>query len=114
LAEPTESPDAPTGGRAGRLGRPSASPKLYRVGDLVTYCGLSRQTVHNYTVIGLLQEVRWTPGGHRLYDKSAFERLDEIARMKASGKSLQEIRERFARLDEEQRQGRAPEGRSPR
>ena len=74
-------------------------PKLYRIGELVAYCGLSRQTVHNYTTMGLLREVRWSRGGHRLYDESAFERLDEIGRMKARGMRLEAIREHFARID---------------
>ena len=36
---------------------------------------------------------RWTAGGHRLYDESVFDRLDSIARLKAEGKSLKEMRE---------------------
>lgn len=84
----------PAGGR--RRPRP---PKLYRIGELVDYSGLSRQSVHNYTTMGLLRAARWTDGGHRLYDESAFERLDEIAQMKRLGRSLQEIREHFEEID---------------
>jgi DNA-binding transcriptional MerR regulator len=76
-------------------------PKLYRIGEIVDYSGLSRQTVHNYTIMGLLHEARWTEGGHRLYDESVFARLDVVAELKASGKSLVEIRERCAALDKE-------------
>ena len=72
-------------------------PKLYRIGEVVEYSGMSRQTVHNYTTMGLLPESSWTKGGHRLYDESVFERLDRIAEMKAQGKALEEIREYFAR-----------------
>ena len=79
--------------------RRSPPPKLYRIGEVVEYSRLSRQTVHNYTVMGLLCECRWTAGGHRLYDESVFERLDQIAELKARRKSLQDIREYFARLD---------------
>ena len=61
---------------------------------------MSRQTIHNYTTMGLLCESRWTPGGHRLYDESVFERLDQIAQMKAQRKSLAFMREHFAGLDE--------------
>jgi len=60
---------------------------------------MSRQTVHNYTTMGLLREARWTDGGHRLYEEWVFERLDQIAEMKAQRKSLRDIREHFARLD---------------
>ncbi len=72
-------------------------PKLYRIGEVVEYSDKSRQTVHNYTTMGLLPESEWTKGGHRLYDESVFERLDQIAEMKVQGKSLEEIRNYFAR-----------------
>ena len=60
---------------------------------------MSRQTIHNYTTMGLLRESRWTDGGHRLYDESVFARLDEIAELKRQRMSLQDIREHFARID---------------
>jgi DNA-binding transcriptional MerR regulator len=74
-------------------------PKLYRIGEVINYAGVSRQTIHNYTTMGLLQESCWSPGGHRLYDESVFHRLEVIAEMKAANKSLRDIREHFARLD---------------
>jgi hypothetical protein len=74
-------------------------PKLYRIGEVVDYSGVSRQTIHNYATMGLIRESRWTGGGHRLFDESVFERLDCIAEMKAANKSLQEIRDHFTRLD---------------
>ena len=76
-----------------------APPKFYRIGEVVEYSGVSRQTIHNYTTMGLLHECRWTPGGHRLYDESVFLRLEEIAAMKARNKTLRTIREYFARVD---------------
>ena len=65
--------------------------KLYRIGDLVRYTPFSRQTIHNYTTMGLIREAEWTQGGHRLYDESVFERLGRIMEMKKT-KSLFEIR----------------------
>jgi DNA-binding transcriptional MerR regulator len=79
-------------------GRP-IPPKLYRIGEVVEYAGVSRQTIHNYTAMGLLRESRWTRGGHRLYDESVFERLNLIARMRAMERSLGEIREHLASLE---------------
>jgi hypothetical protein len=70
-------------------------PKLYRIGEVVAYSGMSRQTIHNYTIMGLLHETQWTDGGHRLYDENVFGRLDKIAELKASEKTMQEIREYF-------------------
>ena len=66
--------------------------KLYRIGELVNYTPFSRQTIHNYTIMGLIRESKWTDGGHRLYDESVFERLSEIIRLRKT-KTLSEIRE---------------------
>ena len=74
-------------------------PKLYRIGEVIEYSGLSRQTVHNYTTMGLLVEARRTDGGHRLYDESVFERLNGVIALKAQHKSLAYIREHYAKLD---------------
>jgi len=84
---------------AGRSPRRPIPPKFYRIGDLVDYSGVSRQTIHNYTTMGLLRESRWTPGGHRLYSESVFERLDRIAQFKAARKTMAYIRSFFAGLD---------------
>ena len=66
--------------------------KLYRIGELVTYTPFSRQTIHNYTIMGLIREAKWTEGGHRLYDESVFERLSRIIQLKRT-KTLSEIRQ---------------------
>lgn len=66
--------------------------KLYRIGELVDYTPFSRQTIHNYTIMGLIQEAKWTEGGHRLYDESVFARLSEIMQLRKT-KTLSEIRE---------------------
>lgn len=69
-----------------------APAKLYRIGELVNYTPFSRQTIHNYTIMGLIHEATWTEGGHRLYDESVFERLSEILRLRKT-KTLSQIRE---------------------
>jgi DNA-binding transcriptional MerR regulator len=65
--------------------------KLYRIGEVVSYTPFSRQTIHNYTIMGLIREAQWTEGGHRLYDESVFEKLSKIIQLKKS-KTLTEIR----------------------
>ncbi len=65
--------------------------KLYRIGELVRYTPFSRQTIHNYTIMGLIREAQWTEGGHRLYDESVFERLSKIIDLRKT-KTLSEIR----------------------
>jgi len=72
--------------------------KRYRIGEVSRFSGLSRQTVHNYTIMGLITEHEWTEGGHRLYDESVFQALARIEQLKLT-MSLREIR---TLLDREQ------------
>ncbi len=73
--------------------------KLYRIGDIMRYTGLSRQTLHNYTVLGLIREEERTQGGHRLYPESVFERLSRIHELRRTN-TLREIREMLERESE--------------
>ncbi len=82
--------------------------KRYRVGELVRYSPFSRQTIHNYTIMGLIREAEWTEGGHRLYDESVFARLSRIIELRKT-KSLTEIR-RILREEEETAQPIPPSG----
>ncbi len=66
--------------------------KLYRIGELVRYTPFSRQTIHNYTIMGLIREAQWTDGGHRLYDESVFGKLSKIIELRET-KTLSEIRQ---------------------
>jgi DNA-binding transcriptional MerR regulator len=72
--------------------------KLYRVGEVMRYSGLSRQTIHNYTVLGLITETERTPAGHRLYDHKVFTVLKKIERLKKNH-TLKEIREILSHED---------------
>ncbi len=65
--------------------------KLYKIGEVMRYSGLSRQTVHNHTVMGLIREAERTPSGHRLYDENVFERLRRIRALQEF-MTLQEIK----------------------
>lgn len=56
------------------------------------YSGLSRQTVHNYTLAGLIQEARRTASGHRLYEESVFDRLEEIKTLQTKNYTLMQIK----------------------
>ena len=56
------------------------------------YSGLSRQTIHNYTLAGLIQEARRTPSGHRLYDENAFDRLEQIKVLQSKNYTLFQIK----------------------
>ena len=65
--------------------------KLFRIGEVMRYSGLSRQTLHNYTVLGLIEEAERTEAGHRLYAEDVFGRLARIQELKKT-KTLREIR----------------------
>ena len=72
--------------------------KLFKIGEVMRYSGLSRQTIHNYTMLGLITEEERTESGHRLYGEEVFERLAEIETLK-SKKTLKEIRQLFLDRD---------------
>ena len=76
-------------------------PKLYRMAEIVAYSGVSRQTIHNYTTMGLITESQRTRGGQRLYGEEVFERLRRITELKGR-MTLREIRKL---LEEEDRKG---------
>lgn len=66
--------------------------KLFKIGEVMQYTGLSRQTIHNYTLAGLIQEARRTPSGHRLYDESVFDRLEQIKILQSKNYTLLQIK----------------------
>ena len=66
--------------------------KLYKIGEVIEYTGLSRQTIHNYTVAGLIHEARRTVSGHRLYDEAGFDRLENIKVLQSKNYTLQQIK----------------------
>jgi len=66
--------------------------KLYKIGEVMQYTGLSRQTIHNYTLAGLIQEARRTISGHRLYDETVFDRLEQIKVLQSKNYTLMQIK----------------------
>jgi DNA-binding transcriptional MerR regulator len=72
--------------------------KLFRIGELVRYTPFSRQTIHNYTIMGLIQESEWSQGGHRLYDETVFARLSKIVELRKT-MTLTQIRRMLSQED---------------
>ena len=66
--------------------------KLFKIGEVMRYTGLSRQTIHNYTMMGLITEDERTESGHRLYGENVFEILERVQSLKNT-KTLKEIRQ---------------------
>ncbi len=56
------------------------------------YTGLSRQTIHNYTLAGLISEARRTVSGHRLYDETVFDRIANIKTLQEKNYTLLQIK----------------------
>lgn len=81
-----------------------APPKLYKVGEIMRHTGLSRQTIHNYTMLGLIKPAERTESGHRLYDEAVFDRLRRIDLLKIH-RTLEEVREV---LDAEDKAAQSP------
>ena len=70
--------------------------KLYKIGEVMQYSGLSRQTLHNYTMMGLIREAERTESGHRLYPEEVFECLRKIEMLKRH-RTLREVKETLER-----------------
>ena len=66
--------------------------KLYKIGEVMQYSGLSRQTIHNYTLANLISEARRTPSGHRLYDENVFDRLEKVKVLQSKNYTLLQIK----------------------
>jgi hypothetical protein len=69
--------------------------KLFKIGELMEHRGFSRQTLHSYTMLGLIRVARRTPSGHRLYDEDVFEVLERIKDLKKNH-TLEEIQKMLA------------------
>ena len=64
----------------------------FKIGEVIERSGLSRQVIHNYTQLELINEAKRTPSGHRLYSEEVFERLKRVKKLQAEGKTLLEIK----------------------
>ena len=83
-------------GTSGSVAAKGSHPKkLYSPGEVVRASGISRQVLHNYTVLGLLRPAEVTRTGRRYYDERVFGRIGLIRRMLASGYRLGDLRETF-------------------
>ena len=84
--------------RAAEPQRPVVPRKLFKIGEIMRYTGISRQTLHNYTMLGLLREEERTESGHRLYGEEVFERVERIKALQKTH-TLKEIIEIFKKAE---------------
>jgi MerR family copper efflux transcriptional regulator len=80
--------------------------KLFKIGEVAEYSGLSRQTVNYYTILGILREAGRTKAGHRLYDEAVFDDIEKLRELKTT-KTLREIADI---LRNQSRQEKSPDG----
>ena len=66
---------------------------LYQIGEVAERLGLSLRTVRYYEEVGLVAPAERSPGGFRLYNDDAIDRLALIKQMKPLEFSLEETRE---------------------
>jgi len=69
--------------------------KLLKAGELARRTGLTRQSLHQYVLLGLLEPVDTTKGGQRLFDADAENRVNLIRNLCANGYTLRDIRDIF-------------------
>ena len=83
-----------------------APRKLFKIGEVIRYSGVKRQTLHNYTMMGLIREAERTESGHRLYGEEVFERLEKVAMLRRH-RYLREVQEILQKEDEDAREKEA-------
>jgi len=69
--------------------------KLYRSGEITKHTGISRQTIHYYTQLGLIKEAERTRSGQRLFDENVFHVIARIREYQNQEMTLLEIREKL-------------------
>lgn len=65
--------------------------KLLKIGEVAKRAGISVRTLHHYDDIGLLKPSDASESGHRLYNASDIERLQQVISLKSMGLSLEGI-----------------------
>lgn len=65
----------------------------YRIGELAARVGMTERTIRYYEEVGLLDTVRRSEGGTRVYTGESARRLRFVQRLKVLGLSLEEMLE---------------------
>ena len=68
----------------------------YRIGELAKRANKTVRTIHFYEELGLLQPADRSPGGFRLYNDVALDRIHWIERLQTLGFSLGDIKQFLA------------------
>jgi len=68
------------------------SPSTYRIGALAKRTEKTVRTIHFYEELGLLHPAERSPGGFRMYNDNAVDRIHWIERLQELGFSLTDIK----------------------
>jgi DNA-binding transcriptional MerR regulator len=68
---------------------------LLKTGEVLKRSGVPRQTLYTYLAMGMIEEARTTPTGHKLFDESVFMRLKLIRDLRESGYALRDLTDIF-------------------
>ena len=69
--------------------------RLWKAGELARQTGLTRQSLHQYVLLGLLEPLDTTKGGQRLFGADSADRVKLIRDLVAAGYTLRDIRDTF-------------------
>jgi DNA-binding transcriptional MerR regulator len=72
------------------------SPSNYRIGELAKCVSKTVRTIHFYEELGLLRPAERSPGGFRMYNDQAVDRIHWIERLQELGFSLSDIKQFLA------------------
>ena len=73
----------------------SPKNKLLSIGAAAKLAGVSRQSLQNYIMVGLIEPTSVTNTRRRLFDEEAVKRIKLIKKMNETGYPLRAIRELF-------------------
>jgi DNA-binding transcriptional MerR regulator len=74
----------------------TARPKtLYKAGELSRRTGMTRQALHQYVLMGLLEPDSTTKGGQRLFSEGAEQRVKLIRDLCDQGYTLKDVKDIF-------------------
>ncbi|QNE20046.1 MerR family transcriptional regulator [Kribbella qitaiheensis] len=62
--------------------------RTWRIGELAKATGVSMRSLHHYDAIGLLQPIRCSGAGHRLYSGADVRRLHRVVALRGFGLTL--------------------------
>ena len=87
--------------KADQSRKPAPHGKLLKAGELARQTGLTRQALHQYVLLGLLEAAEMTQGGQRLYAKDAVKRVNLIRGLCVTNRyTLGEVRDIFFKKGE--------------